>query len=338
MIVYLFALTLQQTRYISKYAATFTEILIYNLMKIPYSTYQTLPISVTCATILVMILMVKNNELLIYLSSGGKLILLSLPFFATGVILSILMLFLGDYVNPMIEYERSKYKKEMIENKKYYSIGKIDNIWIKEKDQKFVHIGLIDPINKTATDIKEYYIDSSFKPYKLVSIGKAKRSDKIWDYYGYEEYDIRDIPVLNSRIDMKSDFNHTLDELIKIPNDNPKLLRMRDLLRIISFYDRRGINTNKYRLIFYSKISQSLSVIILILLILPISVNFSRQHSYILIASKGIGIGFIYWFIVSSFYSLGKTGVFGPFIAVFLPLFSLLILSVVMIFKREKGM
>ena len=335
--VYVFASTMQQTKYIGKYSATFTDILIFNLMKIPYSTYQTLPIAVTCATVLVMISLVKNNELLVYLSSGGRLVSLAVPFFVTGAILSILMFFLGDYVNPKILNARSKYKKEKIEKREFYNIGKIENIWLKEKKGKFVYIGFIDPINKIASNIKEYYIEDSFNPYKLVTIERAEKKNKEWIFYDYKEYDIRDIPILITHIDKKYDINNSLSELITIPDNNPKLLRMEDLSKIISFYDLRGINTDKYKLVFYSKISQPLSIIVLILLILPLSVNFSRHFSYLLIASNALGVVFLYWFIAASFLSLGKTGAFGPVTANFLPLLSFFIMALVLTFKREKG-
>lgn len=91
--------------------------------------------------------------------------------------------------------------------------------------------------------------------------------------------------------------------------------------------EKQDLNASKYNLQLYKSYAHTLSIIVIILVIFPLCIGFGRNHSYIAVASKSLFTGFAYWMLTASLQSLGKTGVFSPFTASFLPIVIFLLLS-----------
>jgi lipopolysaccharide export system permease protein len=101
---------------------------------------------------------------------------------------------------------------------------------------------------------------------------------------------------------------------------------------------RQDLNTAKYDLQLYKSYAHAISVPVIILVIFPLCIGFNRNHSYIMVASKSLFTGFAYWMTMASFQSLGKTGLFSPLAANFIPLGIFMVLALVLIYRREHAL
>ncbi len=133
---------------LNEYNITFYTLIIYDVMKIPYLLYTTMPMTIVVSTMLVMVSLLKSNELLAYVSLGGKIRNMALPFFISGFILAGLLYYAADTINPKTMLKREKYAYEHIKKKKFRASGKLTDLWLKETDDVFLNIDFMDPTQK----------------------------------------------------------------------------------------------------------------------------------------------------------------------------------------------
>jgi lipopolysaccharide export system permease protein len=323
---------------IKKYDASILNIFYFEIIKVPQAIYDTLPITIVAATLFVMITLIKQNELVAFVSIGGKIRNIAIPFLLVGVVLSILLFILSEKINPKIELARERYKTEKIKKKHFVERNKLRNLWIKSENRTFINVNIIDPIGKRFRGLKEYYLDKDYKLYKILEVAEGiYKGDKKWEFHNEKIYDLNPVPTLSSSKVMLVTKNSTLTGLINLPGDNHKYLNAEDFKVIIDLYKEKGLNVDKYLLYYYKMFAHPLSILVLIISVLPMSITLSRHHSYIKIASSALATGFAYWILNATLFSLSKTGIVSPFVANFLPHILLTIFAIFYTVKRERG-
>jgi lipopolysaccharide export system permease protein len=299
----------------------------------PYALYQTIPVSMSCSTAIVMILMLKYNEIMVCLTTGLRITRLILPFLFVSLISCIFMIISGDYINPKIDVMRNYYKRTIIENKNNYIINKFSGLWLKENNNTFIYVGMVDPILKIITAIKLYHIDENFRLIEYTKVKSAQYDKDKWKFTGITRYNINTTAFYNTFNE-----NHlnssTLDGIIKLSSNNPKSLTINDLVNLIKLNNMRGLNISKYKLVLYKKIAYPLTAIALVLLIAPMCIKLSRHYSYIFIISKVLIFSFFYSIIQLICESFGQKGIINPFFASFLPVIICIIGSIYIIVKK----
>jgi lipopolysaccharide export system permease protein len=323
---------------IKKYNASIFNIFYFEIIKIPQAIYDTLPITIVAATLFVMITLIKQNELVAFVSIGGKIRNMTIPFILVGIVLSIILFLLSEMVNPKIELARERYKTEKIKKKHFVQRSKLRNLWIKSEDRTFINVAIIDPIGKRFKGLKEYYLDKDYKLYKILQVdeGIYKKNNE-WIFKNEKIYDLDPVPTMKSSKIRVIAKHKTLTGMINLPGDNHKYLNAEDFKTIIDLYKEKGLNVDKYLLYYYKMFAHPLSVIVLIISVLPMSITLSRHHSYIKIASSALATGFAYWILNATLFSLSKTGVVSPFLANFLPHILLTMFAIFYTLKRERG-
>ena len=330
---YFFITIMTHTKYIEKYSATFYEIILYDLLKLPYALYQTLPIALSCSTVIALIIMLKNNEIMVCLTSGMKIVQLIVPYLFVSVVICICLLIYGDYVNPKIEYIRNNFKKRIIEDNNKYVVNKLHNLWLKDGNT-FIYIEVIDPIKKEISNIRFYQIDKNFRLIEVKKIAKVSYIDSKWIYDNTVTYKLNNNTEKDS-LQIGQVKDSTINNLVKISLNSPKSLRFNDLVFMIDFYKTSGLETRLYKLALYKKIAYPMSAVALVVFMVLLCVQFSRQFSYVFIMSKALIFGFFYWIILTICESLGKNGLISPFYAAFVPVIMCFAVSVYLILKRS---
>lgn len=337
-IISLIANTFQHTKMLSEYNITFTTLIVYDMMKIPYLLYITMPMTIVISTMLVMVVLMKNNELLAYVSLGGKVRNLAIPFLISGVLISGLLYVSADIINPKTMLERERYSLEHIKKKPFSISGTLSDMWLKESDSNFVNITLMDPLRMELHDITEYHLDDSFRVDSIVTYDTAIFKENQWVLTNVKEYGMSPVPLLKEQQDKVLQQRSLFDELTSLPSLKPQYLSLKEIRRIVNIMKKQDLNASKYELQLYRTYAHSLSIIVIILVIFPLCIGFSRNHSYIMVATKSLFTGFGYWMLMASMQSLGKTGLFEPFTASFMPLLIFTVLAVTLIYRRERAL
>lgn len=336
-IITLVANTFQHTKMLSEYGISFYTLLIYDLMKVPYLLYTTMPMTIVVSTMLVMVTLLKNNELLAYVSLGGKIRSLVTPFLLSGLVLAGVLYFAADYINPKVMLEREKFSFENIKKKTFNISGKLTDLWLKETDSSFINISLMDPAQRQLLNVTEYHLNDDFQVGEIVTYDSATAEGDEWVISNYRLYEMYPVPTRSKSIDSFSEKRELFDELTSLPVLKPQYLSLKEIKRISAIMKKQDLNAAKYELQLYKSYAHAASVVVIILVIFPLCIGFSRNHSYISVASKSLFTGFAYWLIMASFQSLGKTGLFGPAAANFIPVAAFMLLSAVLIYRRERA-
>nr|WP_246798699.1 LptF/LptG family permease [Deferribacter autotrophicus] len=176
----------------------------------------------------------------------------------------------------------------------------------------------------------------------MVKVTKADKAiyngNNAWTFYNYQSFDTTDIPKLDKSSTSLITVNDTLTQLIKLPSDEPKKLTFKELNKIIKTYESKGLNADKYKLIYYSKISVPLILIVMVIFLIPLSIDISRNYQYIKIASKSLTFSVLFWILQSICLSLGKNGVLTPILANFTSHLIFTFFGLYLITKKEKGL
>lgn len=337
-IISLIANTFQHTKMLNDYNITFFTLIVFDLMKIPYLLYTTIPMTIVISTMLCMVTLLKNNELTAYVSLGGKIRNLAAPFILSGLVLAGVLYYAADVINPKVMLKREQFSYENIRNKTFTITGKLTDLWLKESDTVFINISLMDPIAKQIIGIKEYHLNENFQVGELITYDSATFEDGQWIEQNKNVYTMDPVPMLKQHNTEIREERSLFDELAELPVLSPKYLSIKEMRKTSEIMKRQDLNTAKYDLQLYKSYAHAISVPVIILVIFPLCIGFNRNHSYIMVASKSLFTGFAYWMTMASFQSLGKTGLFSPFAANFIPLGIFMVLALVLIYRREHAL
>lgn len=336
LIIYTFFQVVQHTKYISRYNTPFLNILIFDLMKIPYSIYQVFPVAASAAIVVTMLKLIKNNELIAYLSFGGRLRQIAILFLSVNFLFFLILLYYSDAINPKIEKIRAIYKDEKIFFQKHTEKLTVTDFYFKDKGN-IISIDLINFDKKEFDGVTIYEKDKD----TISFVKRAKKAkylgNNIWEFQDFKIFDVKTIPTLLKTYNKYKLKSKILTKFIKIKPDEPKKLSFKELSRVIKVYESKGLSAESFRLIYYNKIAVPLILIVLTILLLPLSITISRSYQYIKVAVKSLSVTIIFWVSYSVFYSLGKNGVINPFLANFSMHILFFIFGMIILLSKERG-
>lgn len=334
-IITLLANTAMHTKMSDRYNAPFLDILLYDLLKVPYLLYSTMPMSIVFSTMFVMITIVKNNELLAYVSLGGRIRNFILPFITGGAVVAIFLIIAANYINPKVMYFRESYAAQHIFKRKVEIRPNLTDIWMKLQDNKFIHITAVDPDKMEFHYVTEYTLDSNLKILSIEIYNSAKQEGDKWRIFNQKIYTMNPIPQKTSQKRDTVTDKPIFDELSEMPFLRPQYVSITDIYKIAEIMKNQNMRTTKYDMQIYKIFAHALSVIVIIMTIFPLCINFNRNQSYIKVAVYSVSMGFGYWMLVASCLSLGKNSVLGPFMANFFPIILFSGIAAYLIYRRE---
>lgn len=327
--------TSMHTKLMAKHNISFISLLIFEAIELPSAIYESMPMALAITTMATIIMMIRSNELLAYVSLGGRLRDLLFPMLGIGVVVFAVLMFMADRINPWVENTRKKYETEQFDRQPYVTKGKLTDVWMKDGEEGFVHMELVDPINREFFDVTFYRMDDSFEIDRVTSIKDARpRGDK-WELTDIKVYDIKPRPELIHVFDNNTVESRLFSDLADLPVNKPKFLSLGELSKIIKVLKKQKLNAAAYELMVFKSYGHAVSAVIIMFLVFPVCVNFSRHSSYILSAVNALALAVAYWLSVSSFQSLGKTGVMSPLTVSIIPNVLFLAVAIFLVYRRE---
>lgn len=336
-IIYMFFMFFTQSKYISRYGASFRDILLYDIIKSPVFIYQTLPVSFIVAVVLTFIILIRTSEITAYVSLGGSLVSLLKVMMIFAVCVSFVMFLLTEFVVPETQIKSNDFRAKYIEKREEVRVTSLNNLWFKDRSS-FIQIGTIDIINRKLFDIKFIEISEDGRIVFVKYISQADYlTGKKWLIKDYKEVDTSDVPkIIKTSTDMTVEndlFTKVIDVTI---SSSPKELTFSQLKKVVKFYKSKGLSYTKHMGYFYNKLANILNVVLLVFVIVPFLMDLSRSFSYLKAASNGILIVFTYFIMQSTFFSLGKSGVLSPFLSNFLVYFIFLVVGIYGYYTKRK--
>jgi lipopolysaccharide export system permease protein len=325
-----------------RYGAYFTLWHIINLeiIKLPTTINSSLPISIVAANIITVLLLVRSNELLAYTSIGGRIARFVLPLIFISVIAALGMYCSYNFLygKSRVSYER--YRAEAILKESYNPLAeRVSNIWTID-GSTLIHIDFVDNIQNYISNITEYRMDENFSVVSVRNVEKAQFDNLSgkWELLNVYDTDITQKPPVTAYNEKILSDGQALKDMTAIAErQHPKTLSLGEISRIIGLMKVRGLSTNNYEMILYSRYANALSTVVLTLLAVPIGITFTRRHSPLRNASISFGLALSFWVTFTAFKSLGDSEVLQPLAANFLPHVIFLAVGCVILYKKEQN-
>lgn len=296
---------------------------------------QLVPIIVAVAVLLTIIMLMKNNEMLAYMTIGGSIFRLAFPMLFIGFILASLMMYSEYKIIPGARDLREN-KLDTMKNRPIRKSNTYHNMWFVSRDNNITHIDLISPGEKTIFNVQEYILNNDNRLTQINKIEKVIKENEVWTAYNIQTIFLNQNPPITEIKEKEISNDETWDKLTNIKSLDIRGYNPKELYTLMQLYKEKGINSSNVEIALYFKIASAISVIILILVLYPMSINFSRNYSIVKNASMTFSIFIVFILVQQSFLSLGKNGLFSPAVAVFFPIILFFIIGLMIIFYKNR--
>lgn len=303
-----------------------------------------IPISIALSVMMTILMLMRSNEMLAYITIGGSIIKLSVPFLIIGMIISIIMMIMEYKVVPVAKTNKEVWRGIVKGYKNNNIITGFNDTWFVGHDEVITNIGFVSITDKKVYNVTEYFLDNNSVKYivniEVISIKEvAENNEGQWVAENITVNNISKNPpeITHIKERVLREGTSIWDQMVSLSTTNIKELTPKELYTMVQISKSKGINSSAYEISLYYKIASALSVIILVLFLFPISINFSRNFS--IVKNATITFSFALIFILSQNIgrALGDKGALSPFTATFGPLILFLILSIILIYSRSRA-
>lgn len=298
-----------------------------------------IPMIAAVTVIVTMLILMRSNELLAYMTVGGSVARLIFPFLFIGICLTSVMIYIEYKVVPEARLYKDVELKKIKNGVSFtQNITGFSNTWFVGNDKIITNIGFVSISDKKVYNVKEYFMDGN-KIKNIVEIEVISKQGDKWVADNITVNKILTNPPVIEHIESRvlKEGTSIWEQMMSLSTTNEKALTPKELITMIELSKDKGISSTQYEISFYSKIASALSVIVLIIFLFPMSIDFSRNYS--IVKNTAISFTFALVFVIAQLIgkSLGESGVLTPIPATFGPLLLFLIISLLLIIKRSRA-
>lgn len=318
-IIYLTIDLFEKLRKFIGYNAEFSHIILYFSLKLPKIIFHITPVSILLSTLITLILLSRNNEIIAMKACGISIARLSLPILSLSLFISISLLIANLSFIPTANKRLRFVKEVVIEKREEEGYLKQNRIWFRSKDHTIYNIQLLDLAKEKMYGINIYMLGKDFslsetieakellyRDGKFVLLSGIRRrffSDGIVDIKHFEE----EVIALDKKI---SEFKQ-----LKIDEEE---ITYPELKRYVKSLIRDGYKSDRYMVDLYGKISFPFVCVIISLIGIPFGLKEVRGKGIAIGIGTGIIIGFTYWIVYSLSISLGHSSLIPPLLSAWL--------------------
>jgi len=318
--------------------AEMKDISMYFLLRIPYLALLTSPVMVLLSGLFLMNTLSKYSESVAIRGAGISILRMVSPLIWLGLIFSIAIMLIGDFVLPKAEAYRNYIYKEKIKHQKVEDKKMRSNIHYLGNDKNLYYIGFFDGYRN---DLKTIDI-STFHPQngeivRKITASKASWINDEWVFYNCYIRNFKNgIPIDMQHFDEK--VIHEVDvtplDFIKSAK-KPISMNFFELREYIERLKKVGEKYTKELVELNLKVSFPFANLIILLFSVPLVSTSSRSKGRGLIFGIGLLVCFLYLSALRISQSLGYNEVLSPFVAAWLPNAVFAAVGVVFVVKAE---
>lgn len=297
-----------------------TAILSYFLYKIPLIVTQMEPVAVVIGGALTISLLIRSNEMLAMKSIGRSLLQLTMPILGATLVLSVLVFYLKENVDPLTMAKTNYIWDVQVKRKQPKGFFGGDRFWFKGVNAIY-SIGQLSPNKDVLSDVELFLFDPGFNPQSIVYAHEARWTDRGWLFKQGR------LKTLNETGSYKIIFfDEQLLALQERPADFTEMTKkteemsFKELSAYIGKVKRQGQDATPYRVDWQARLAYPVMGPIMLIMGLPVLLWRRVKSSIALGISLGIFLVFVVWITWNFSLTLGRTGILTPLVAVWGPL------------------
>jgi len=284
---------------------------------LPEVIHKMLPVASVVGMVLTISTLNKGSELIALFASGMSLFRISRWIFISLALLALVDFVSSDKLLPSFMRQKNFVYYNDIEKKpsKFQTI-KYDKIWYRSKNTIF-NIKTLNSEGNLAQGLSLYFFDEKWNLKQLLTAESVIMEGSKWLLKNGT------ISVFTS--DSSFPFNDKFKEKSIVMTEDAKDLRNTgqtadmlthtELAQYISKNKEAGLDTVKYEVDYFSKLSYALAGLVMSLLALPFCVGQARNGGMAKNVGLVLGLVLVYWVLYSSMQTMGNHGTLPPLIA-----------------------
>jgi lipopolysaccharide export system permease protein len=291
------------------------------LLSLPGHMYEILPVAALIGTLLALSRLVTNSEFGVMQVSGLSNWRVAGYFGAIGLVLSAVLLMLGEYVSPWAEQAAQRLKLSATQSVVAQQFR--SGLWVRD-GAAFINVAEVMP-DSTLRGISIYSFDDEGR---LESIRAARQGswsgDQSWQLEEVSETRFGEDGIRAQRIDSASWHSALTPEMLSVLLIAPEKMSARTLWRYVAHLRENGLKAARYELALWSKFVNPLVIPVMMLIAMPFALHGPRARSASGKVFAGILIGLAFHLMSRLFGHLGLLNDWPPFVVSMLPLLSFL--------------
>jgi lipopolysaccharide export system permease protein len=318
--------------------ATFDLAILYFLLRLPYLIVLTSPVTVLLTGLFMMNSLAKHNESVAIRAAGISIKRAMLPLFGLGLIISMAVAVMGEYLLPYAESERNILYNVKIKGEQPDDQMLKARIHYRGQDNDFYYFGFFDGYKNTLRVIDLTKIDfDTGEITERVTASSASWNGSEWEL---AECDIR--RFRDGRQVFAQYFPVTSMPILDVqPQDFIRITKKTLALNFMELWDyierleKLGEDASKEIVDLHMKISFPLTNLIVIFFFIPIATSNVRSKGRGWVFMLGLVVCFSYLIVVQVSQSLGYNGIIPPVWAAWAPNLAFTFLGFIFLQKAE---
>lgn len=292
------------------------------LYKIPAIMVMFLPMSAIFTTMLLLVRMAKDNELVILRTSGMPIFRMIIPIAIFGLCVSITSLGINEFVTPWANHVSEQLIRTTIQRKPPPTV--VDNIFFKEAGNRFLFIRSVNIKTGEMRDLLMF--EKTRLPFpRLITAKRATWDEEFWHLMDGTVYELNP----SGNIKYISSFQDTTIHIVRdlhsfyTKRKTPKEMDSSELKEKIDAYEKGGINTNALRIEYHLKKSLPFACFIFSLMGMTCCIVMVRSGKdwwgviwAIVIVVLLVGLYFV---LMAIFRAIGNKGLMSPILSTWIP-------------------
>ena len=243
------------------------------LLSIPGHLYEIMPVAALIGTIFTLSRLVGNSEYAVMRVSGLSNWRVAGYFAVIGVLLSMLVLVLGEYIAPWSEQAAQRYKLSAMHSVVAQQFR--SGLWVKDRNT-FINVREVMPDN-TLRDVEIYGFEPDGRLGWIRAAAQASwRSDRTWDMQQVMEthFDADGIHAVRSA---HQKWQSVLTpDILSVLLIAPEKMSARTLWRYVAHLKENGQKATRYELALWSKFIGPFVIPIMMLIAMPFAIQGPR--------------------------------------------------------------
>ncbi|HOB61909.1 MAG TPA: LPS export ABC transporter permease LptG [Candidatus Competibacteraceae bacterium] len=243
----------------------FLAMLRYLLLIQPQRLYELFPMALLIGGLLGMGALASSSELIVMRAAGLSLTRLTGSALQTGLLLSVIVLVLGEFVAPSLEQiadeQRAAAKSESM------AIRGGRGFWARDGDY-FIHVRAVLP-GVRLEDIHIFKIGRDNRLETITAAQSARYSAGQWLLEGINRSVLTGDSARTEQLRDLSVVSAISPKILDVLAANPSDLSIRDLLVYVDYLERNGLDAENYRLELWRKLLAPLAYIAMLVVAMP---------------------------------------------------------------------
>jgi len=291
------------------------------MLNLPGHLYEILPVAALIGTLLAVSRLVSNSEFGVMRVSGLSNWRVAGYFAAIGLVLSVVLLVLGEYVSPWAEQAAQRLK--LSATKSVVAQQFRSGLWVRD-GASFINVSEVMP-DSTLRGVNIYTYDHDGRLERIRAARQGTWSGgQTWELQEVTETRFGDEGIRAYNAPRESWRSALTPEMLSVLLIAPERMSARTLWRYVSHLRENGLKAARYELALWSKFVNPLVIPVMMLIAMPFALHGPRARSASGKVFAGILIGLAFHLMSRLFGHLGLLNDWPPFVVSMLPLLSFL--------------